>query len=674
MSQLKAIGIDLGTTNSAVAWIDASGHTAMVPNAEGELLTPSVVLFEDAEVVVGKLARSATVLNPDRVAVWVKRDMGAPAYNRPIRGEYLPPEVIQACILRKLKTDVVHVLGPRCRCVITVPAYFDEARRKATADAGEMAGLQVLDIVNEPTAGALAFGEALGYLTPASAPKEELTVLVYDLGGGTFDVTLLRLSPGKIDTIATDGDVQLGGYDWDLRLVNHVAHAFLQTYGIDPREHPPTMGRLFNAVGEAKHTLSVRGQTTLRLDYCGRAIEVPVTRELFEDLTADLLERTAYTTRQLLEASKLQWRDVQRVLLVGGSTRMPAVQRMLQEMTGLTPSHAVNPDEAVARGAALYADYLLHKQAGTQQARFEVTNVNSHSLGIEGIDSDTLLKRNVILIPRNSRLPAKISRRFATKVDNQRSVVVQVLEGESSVPEDCTTIGRTVIRDLPEKLPRAWPVEVTFEYETNGRLRVQAVLPGVHREVKLDLERAVGLTNAGVARWKKAVDSPSGFNAFESALLEVLGVEGLELPAPPTSAGPTPAATGNPAFLMAPAAEPLAYPHAAGGYVSAPAVTPLPSYGPLPVVAPQPQPVLPQPVVAPPAGPSDAVHVLDRATLASFEPQTPASGKSRGKLRTVVSIVGFLVSAVVGLGAGYVLLHWWQPERFPWPVLFHNFW
>lgn len=526
MTKLKAIGIDLGTTNSAVAWADAAGHTTMIPNTEGELLTPSVVLFDDNEVVVGKEARSATISNPERVAVWVKRDMGAPVYSRAIRGEYLPPAVIQSCILRKLKTDVVHALGPDCRVVITVPAYFDEPRRKATADAGEMAGLMVLDIVNEPTAGALAFGEVLGYLSPALAPCEQMNVLIYDLGGGTFDVTLLRLGPGSIQTIATDGDVQLGGYDWDLRLFDHAADAFKRTHGCDPRDDPRSVARLFNAVIDAKHALSARQQTVLRLDHADRSLEVPITRQQFEDLSADLLERTAYTTRQVLATAKMQWSDVSRILLVGGSTRMPAVPRMLQHLSGITPDHLVNPDEAVARGAALYADYLLMKQSGERAPAFEVVNVNSHSLGVEGIEPETLRKRNYILIPRNTPLPTKVCHRFMTKSDGQRSIVVQVLEGESPQPTECTALGRTVIRDMPTGLPKGWPVEVLFEYGTNGRLTVQAVVPGTHRKVTLAVERDGGLSNDGIARWKDAVSSSAGFEAFHTAQSDATAAQG----------------------------------------------------------------------------------------------------------------------------------------------------
>ncbi len=369
----KPIGIDLGTSNSAMACVDETGRSAMVANAEGELITPSVVFFSESEVIVGKNARAAITSHPEMVAQWVKRDMGAAYYSHPIRGHYLPPEVIQACILRKLKADLVHALGPETQAVITVPAYFDEMRRKATADAGEMAGLKVLDIVNEPTAAALAFGESQGYLSPGggspgrpragdgSLPK--LNVLVYDLGGGTFDVTLLHLAAGKVQTLATDGDVQLGGHDWDQCLVDYAAEHYLKMHGLDPRQDPATLNRLFLDAMEAKHALTARSKAGIQINYQGRFAEIAVTREQFEEMSANLLERTAYTSRQLLGAAGLEWKDIQRVLLVGGSTRMPMVARMLQSLSGILPDRSVNPDEAVARGAALYAAHLLAKRA-----------------------------------------------------------------------------------------------------------------------------------------------------------------------------------------------------------------------------------------------------------------------------------------------------------------------
>lgn len=517
MQRAKAIGIDLGTTNSAVAWVDESGHTVMVQNAEGELLTPSIVLFEDSEIVVGKEAKTATIVEPDRVAIWVKRDMGASVYSRPIRGTYLPPEVIQACILRKLKTDATQFVGADFQVIITVPAYFDEPRRKATMDAGQLAGLNVLDIVNEPTASALAFAEVQGYLAMTGGPTEKSNVLVYDLGGGTFDVTLLRLEPGGIRTIATDGDAQLGGVDWDQRLVTYLADEFQKATQSDARRDPHAIARLCSLATETKHTLSARSHASARVEYASRAVDVPVSREQFESMTADLLNRTQHTVEQLLIAAKMQWTDVARILLVGGSTRMPAVQRMLREISGLVPDYAVNPDEAVARGAALYADYLIKRASGVPTRDFEVTNVNAHSLGIEGFEVKTSQKKNVILIPRNTPLPATAGHRFVTKRMGQPSIQIRVLEGESSVPAECTAIGQAIIRDLPPGLPQAWPVEVTFQYGVNGRLSVHAVVPGANRQTELQLERATELSGEGWNRWRDVMDNSVNTQAILAA-------------------------------------------------------------------------------------------------------------------------------------------------------------
>ena len=633
MANARAVGIDLGTTNSAAAWVDESGRTVMVPNREGDLLTPSVVLFNDAEVVVGKEARTATVVHPDRVAEWVKRDMGSSTYSRAIRGEYLPPEVIQACILRKLKLEIAESLGPVAEVVITVPAYFDESRRKATADAGTMAGLTVLDIVNEPTAAALAFGEIRGYLAPGDRPLEEMTVLVYDLGGGTFDVTLLRLAPGDVRTLATDGDVQLGGHDWDRRLVDHAAESFMAEHGLDPRDDHAGLARLYNAAVEAKHALSARPHATIRVDFRGRSSEIRPTREQFEELTADLLERTAHTVRQLLATAKLKFSDVARVLLVGGSTRMPMVTRMIEDLSGLPPDHTVNPDEAVARGAALYANYLLDKQAEPPtKPAFAVTNVNAHSLGVEGIEQETLRKKNVVLIRRNTPLPARFTERFVIKSAGQRSIAVQVLEGESSLPGECSMIGRTVIRDLPSELPEGWPVDVTFEYGSNGRLSVHATVPGTDREVALQIEREVGLSDDGVSRWTQAVTSSSGFSAFESQvddLLRRVAPVALEAASPqPSTAAAAPASGPAP---LEPAAGPAEVrqppdagnePHAPGSQAPASALGP----GPLPE---------------------------DR----------PATPSGRGSRRWLINVVGLILSAIVGIVLGYLLISWLVPNH-----------
>lgn len=523
MSKPFAVGIDLGTTYSVVSYLDDKGKTQVIRNTEGDLLTPSAVLFENTEVVVGKEAKKAAAVRAESVAQFVKRDMGKKNFSHPIHGEELHPEVIQACILKKLKDDTVAALGKNFEVVITVPAYFDEPRRKATADAGEMAGLAVLDIVNEPTAAALSFGESLGYLTTEGEPRDPMKVLVYDLGGGTFDVTILDLRPGDLRTMATDGDVQLGGYDWDMRLVNFAADEFQKRYQLDPRQNQAAMASLLAAAEEAKHTLTARPKTTLAVRLGGHSLELTITREQFEELTEDLLERTAYTTRQVLAAAGLNWSQISRVLLVGGSTRMPMVARLLEQLSGQKPDHTVHPDEAVARGAAIFAGYVLRRRDPNAKQTFKVVDVNAHSLGIEGIDQRTLRKENIVLIPRNSPLPAKVTEKFVTKTEDQISIVVSVLEGESKVPSQCSMIGRAVLRNLPEHLPKGWPVEVTYEYLTNGRLDVHAKIPGTSRGVELELQREQSMTSERIGRWKKIVEEAAtkGFDAFEDMLEDV---------------------------------------------------------------------------------------------------------------------------------------------------------
>ncbi len=720
----------------------------MVPNSEGDILTPSVVFFDDYEVIVGKEARAAAILYPDRVAECVKRDIGQPYYSKPIRGQYLPPEVIQACILRKLKADILHTLGPDTAVVITVPAYFDELRRKATADAGEMAGLRVLDIVNEPTAAALSFGEAVGFLTPSGSPKEEMTVMVYDLGGGTFDVTLLHLAPGSIRTIATDGDVQLGGRDWDMRLVDYVAEQFKAIHGLDPRQTPVSLQRLVEACVEAKHTLSARMKTKVRVVHEGRIADIELTREKFEELTADLLERTAYTCRQLLAAAKMDWSQISRILLVGGSTRMPMVSRMLKQISGMDPDHTVNPDEAVARGAAQYAAYILAKQGGLySRPSFEVVNVNAHSLGVEGIDPDTMRKTNVILIPRNTPLPARFTERFATKTDNQRSIVIQILEGESTLPSECTPIARTVLRDLPAGLPKGWPVEVTFEYGTNGRLSVRAVVPGTQREVQLELERDRGYTSEGIARWRQVMAGSPGFGDFERLLQEMLqggpAQAGLGGAGGAWVATPLPPEPANWAMPIGPAlAPPLGPLQTAASSSSLPPAGPSGSTSISPMAMPamggpgtslagpslpSPTAIAPSPRATPPdwmvsaVGPSGLGSSagmaastslaaaggfggsgLGGAMAASFVPASgppgpPSGGSGLGMAGSpaappsadavaaqtavelsdqmagsttslrIVSLVGHVLFALLGLALGYWVLHQWHPEQFPLP-------
>jgi molecular chaperone DnaK len=499
-----AVGIDLGTTYSAIAWLDDLGRPQTLINAEGDKLTPSAILFEGDEVVVGKEAVKALATEADDVALCVKRELGARYFHRPLGGRQYPPEALQAWILHKLRTDATRQIGPFTQAVVTVPAYFDEVRRKATQDAGFIAGLDVLDIINEPTAAAIAFGLQQGVGDDGSGGAEVRNVLVYDLGGGTFDVTVLEIRGSQFTALATDGDVQLGGYDWDSRIMEHVAAEFCTKYRIDPREDANTWGRLWRECEDAKRTLSARKKVSIACDHRGHTLRVELTRTHFESLTNDLLERTRFTTQQTLEASGLEWGQIDTILLVGGSTRMPAVQQMLREISGKEPDMSVSPDEAVAHGAALRAGWLLAQSKGTRQ-KYRIRNVNSHSLGVVGTDPATGRKRSGILIPRNTPLPVTARRIFTTQRPNQSSIFVPIVEGESESPDDCVSIGECIVRDLPPHLPAQSPIEVRFTYLENGRLKVHVKVVGGNDEAYQEIARDHVLAGEELLNWRRHV-------------------------------------------------------------------------------------------------------------------------------------------------------------------------
>jgi molecular chaperone DnaK len=504
-----AVGIDLGTTYSLVAYVDAQGRPISVPNAAGDLLTPSVVLFEEGGNIVGKEAVQASAMEPDKIAECVKRDMGAKVYRKKINGEYLPPELISSLILRSLRTDAERKLGPVRRAVITVPAYFEETRRRATMDAGRLAGLEVLDILNEPTAAAIVYGYQLGFLDQSCrlTSKRPLRVLVFDLGGGTFDVTILEINGTEFKALATDGDVGLGGKDWDEKLIQIAAERFREQFREDPRDNPVSLQELWLAAESAKRTLTERPKAAIFVNHLGSRLKVEVSRAEFEEATAALVERTRLTTEIVVREAGLTWADIDRVLLVGGSTRMPMIGRMLENLTGKTPDRSISADEAVAHGASLYAN-LLARQKGesTPAAAFSVTNVNSHSLGILGSDPRTGRKINKILVPKNTPLPRTVTKVFKTLKPNQESVSIQVLEGESERPEFCNPVGTCAIHGLPSKLPASWPVQVSYTYETNGRLHVAAKLTGHPASVVTDFVRENRMEDEDLELWARYVE------------------------------------------------------------------------------------------------------------------------------------------------------------------------
>ena len=501
---VPAIGIDLGTTYSAISYLDHFGRPQVLTNLEGDKTTPSVVLLDGDAVIVGKEAVKAMSTDMDRIAECSKRDLGRPFYHRPLGGTKYPPEVLQAWILNRLRNDAQTRLGEFRKVVITVPAYFDEVRRKATQDAGYIAGLEVLDIINEPTAAALAFGFQRGRLLASDADSEPRRVLVYDLGGGTFDVTIMEVAAGEFVTLATDGDCELGGRDWDQRLVNYVAESFYRLHRLDPRENLNAFGQLLRDCEEAKRTLSARNRTQVLCSYGGRAEWIKISREQFEELTADLLERTAFTTRQTLAAAGLEWSQIDDLLLVGGATRMPAVVELLRKLSNKEPDTSISPDEAVAHGAAIHAGLLQDRLQG-RRPRIRVRNVNSHSLGVVGTDPHRKRKQTVVLIPRNTPLPAKASRIFKTSKTDQKSIALRIVEGESAQPSECTPIGKFSIRSIPPDLPAGTPIEVRFQYTSSGRLQVSVQVPGLSDPLVHEVTRENNLSTELRDQWRERV-------------------------------------------------------------------------------------------------------------------------------------------------------------------------
>ncbi len=507
---MSVAGIDLGTTFSALAALDDRGRPVTVPNRDGELLTPSAVLIADDEAVVGQPALDVSLEQPDRVATLVKRRMGLPDYGRPVAGRDFRPETLSAIILRKLVQDAELRLGPVRRAVITVPAYFDDTRRKATHDAGRIAGLEVLDILDEPSAAALAYSfqspsAAAGGSDslPAAAGGLARTVLVYDLGGGTFDATLVRLARRHFQTLAIEGDVRLGGKDWDDRIVTYVAEQFREKYGEDPRSDPQSLVLLQAAAERAKRTLSRLPQTTVTCTHAGRVLTVPVTRDQFEGLTRDLLTRTRLTVQQLLRQAGVGWDAVDRILLVGGSTHMPMTTVMLRELSGQEPDHSLAVSEVVARGAALHAGIVLSRTANEPDAREELAdvvevNVTAHSLGVEVRHQGR--KVNDILIAKNTQLPAAAGRVYRTSRPGQRRVRVGILQGEAHQAEACIRIGECWIDELPPGLPRGSPVEVKCGCAANGLVEVLATDLTSGRAARARIHRTGGLSEAEIER------------------------------------------------------------------------------------------------------------------------------------------------------------------------------
>jgi molecular chaperone DnaK len=506
----NTVGIDLGTTYSALAQVNAEGKPVTIHNSDDKPITPSVVLLgEDGHVLVGPSFERISIEDPSHIVEAIKRQMGNKDFYIVYQNKRLTPEFISALIMKKLKQDCEKRVGTIANAVITVPYYFNDIRRKATQDAGQIAGLNVVDILNEPTAATLAYAWIKGELGRADLKAKEKTILVYDLGGGTFDVTVVRYTPTNFRVLATDGDVMLGGLDWTQRIVDHVCEQFKRKFGEDPRENPETLRSFIQECEDAKRQLSVRSQVPISLYYKGKTLTVSMTRSDFERMTADLLQRTKDTSELVLQQAKVDPRELDDVIMSGGSTYMPVVEQMLKEVCKRAPSRDVIPEEAVAQGAAIHAAILEAKETGgrgrlgkavaDRLRSVNTTDVNSHSLGVKISDPmDPNRKSNHIMIPRNTAIPYEATQRFVTTSPNQQRVHVYVLEGEVADPEACTQIAEFQIVGLPAGLPAGSPVDVTYSYDNSGRIQCKAVELTGNKAAEIEIIRSQGLDSKGV--------------------------------------------------------------------------------------------------------------------------------------------------------------------------------
>lgn len=485
----KVFGIDLGTTFSAISSIDEYGKPEIYKNLDGDRITPSVILFEDEETAItGKYASQNAAVYKDQVVRLIKREMGKSKeeYSREFFGMQYSAPALSAIILEYLADYASQATGEKVKdVVITVPAYFDNTERNATVEAAEMAGLNVLGIINEPTAAAFAFG--------IDKSKKNETLFVFDLGGGTFDVTVVKISNKKIEVISSDGDHKLGGVDWDNKIVDYIANEFQKEYGIDPREDATVYQDMVNNANKAKHTLSRRKRDNIQILYKKNTLNIKLTKEKFEELTHGLVENCKFLCEQVLEDSKMTWKDIDQILMVGGSTRMPMIQEMVKNISGKELNMTVDPDEVVAIGAAYQATLLEMQKSNSKVSEnvkeklggFETVDVNTHTLGcrINDVQQNKLVVAQ--MLKKDKPLPCEHTEKFSLSRAGQQYIALPIMQGESTVPDECVMLENLEMGPLKAGLSANEPVNVKFLFNKDGILEVFVECAGQKTSVKI---------------------------------------------------------------------------------------------------------------------------------------------------------------------------------------------
>lgn len=508
MQKVQAVGIDLGTTYSCIAHLNEHGEPVTIPNQEGELSTPSVAMFDGAEVIVGTEALRHAIVNPRNVVQHAKRFLGKSDFRWEIDGRYFTPRDISAFILKKLLSAAEERIGPVESAVITVPAQFSDLQRQETIAAGKQAGLKQVDLINEPVAAALCYvlgSEGMWFAELA----EEQRILVYDLGGGTFDLSLVKYQKDEVNVIASGGDLKLGGIDWNSTLQATIAEQFFAEFGVNPANDPESLQYLANEVEQAKRSLTVRPKTTLACQVGSQRKTYQITQSQFEQLTKGLVDQTTSITKALLKDNGMGWAHVDVVLTTGGSSRMPMIRDALKQASGTTQNLSLPPDQSIAHGAAYYAGMLLSNreyaesiltsEAASRLAKMKQHSVNARSLGFLVRDQSGQQRIPHYILPANTKLPASVKHTYGTVSANQRRVHLKLIESGASLDEPFVILGNCVVEGLPADLPVDSKIEVMMEYDAEARVHVSARDCTSGKEAKIEITREQNLVQQSLA-------------------------------------------------------------------------------------------------------------------------------------------------------------------------------